>query len=87
MFYNVKNQMEKHLLISLVGVTLIFSVILTILVANFQSKAKYTIYAADHIYHTNQFNVSGNTIYFRDIDKTNVCINGNYTLIYETQEK
>ncbi len=49
--------------------------------------SKYTIYAADHVYHTNEFNVSGNTIYFRDVNKKNVCINGNYTLIYETEEK
>lgn len=45
--------------------------------------AKYTIYAADRVYHCNQFNVTGRTIYFRDTNKKNVCINGDYTLIYE----
>ena len=45
--------------------------------------AKYTIYAADRVYHCNQFNVAGRTIYFRDTNKKNVCINGDYTLIYE----
>lgn len=48
--------------------------------------AKYTIYAADKLYYCNEFNVSGNTIYFKDLRKKNVCINGNYTLIYETEE-
>ena len=45
--------------------------------------AKYTVYAADRIYHCNQFNVSGRTIYFTDTNKKNICINGDYTLIYE----
>lgn len=45
--------------------------------------AKYTIYAADRVYKCNQFNVSGRTIYFKDVNKKNVCINGDYTLIYE----
>lgn len=49
--------------------------------------SKYTIYAADKVYHCNEFQVSGNTIYFKDIRKKNVCINGNYTLIYETEDK
>lgn len=48
---------------------------------------KYTVYAADKVYYCNEFNVSGNTIYFKDSHKKNVCINGNYTLIYETEEK
>ena len=48
--------------------------------------AKYTIYAADKVYYCNEFNVSGNTIYFKDNRKKNVCINGNYTLIYETED-
>jgi hypothetical protein len=51
------------------------------------TKSKYTIYAADKVYHCNEFQVSGNTIYFRDSRKKNVCINGNYTLIYETEYK
>ena len=50
-------------------------------------KTKYTIYAADKVYHCNQFDVTGNTIYFKDVNKKNVCINGNYTLIYETEDK
>lgn len=50
-------------------------------------KSKYTIYAADKVYHCNEFQVSGTTIYFRDTNKKNVCINGNYTLIYETEDK
>lgn len=50
-------------------------------------QSKYTIYAADKVYHCNEFNVSGNTIYFKDSRKKNVCINGNYTLIYETEDK
>ena len=50
-------------------------------------KSKYTIYAADKVYHCNEFVVSGTTIYFRDTNKKNVCINGNYTLIYETEDK
>jgi hypothetical protein len=45
--------------------------------------AKYTIYAADRVYHCNQFNVAGRTIYFQDTNKKNICINGDYTLIYE----
>lgn len=46
---------------------------------------KFIIYAADRRYETNQFNVSGKTIYFSDArTKHNVCINGEYTLIYET---
>lgn len=46
---------------------------------------KYIIYAAERRYETNEFNVSGNTIYFKDArSKHNVCINGQYTLIYET---
>jgi hypothetical protein len=49
--------------------------------------SKYVIYAADRVYRCNEFQVSGNTIYFKDIHKKNVCINGNYTLIYETEGK
>lgn len=46
---------------------------------------KYIIYAADRRYEANEFNVSGKTIYFKDArSKHNVCINGEYTLIYET---
>lgn len=48
------------------------------------STVKYTIYAADKTYHANEFTVTGNTIYFRDcVNNKNVCINGQYTLIYE----
>jgi hypothetical protein len=48
---------------------------------------KYVIYAADKVYYCNEFTVTGNTIYFRDSRKKNVCIHGNYTLIYETEDK
>lgn len=76
---------KKTLIVSML-VSLILTIIIVTL-ANFAPKSKYTIYAAEHIYHTNEFNISGNTIYFRDVNKKNVCINGNYTLIYETEEK
>lgn len=52
-----------------------------------EKPAKYTIYAANKIYYCNEFQVTGNTIYFRDTEKRNVCINGNYTLIYEREEE
>lgn len=67
------------------GMLLITFVTFVKLISLFTSNepAKYTIYAADRIYHCNQFNVSGRTIYFRDTNKKNVCINGDYTLIYE----
>lgn len=48
---------------------------------------KYVIYAADKVYRCNEFQVSGTTIYFKDSRNKNVCINGNYTLIYETEDK
>ena len=71
------------------AVTLMLMVTFIRMVALFISHApnyKYTIYAADKVYHCNQFNVTGNTIYFKDVAKKNVCINGNYTLIYETKD-
>jgi hypothetical protein len=51
------------------------------------TKTKYVVYAADKVYRCNEFRVSGNTIYFKDSRKKNICINGNYTLIYETEDK
>lgn len=48
-----------------------------------QTNGKYVISAANRTYYTNQFTVTGNTIYFQDVDKKNVCITGQYTLIYE----
>ena len=49
-------------------------------------ESKYTIYAAEKTYHCNQFVVTGRTIYFKDVNGKNVCINGEYTLIYETKD-
>ncbi len=49
--------------------------------------SKYIIYAADKKYHANEFTVTGRTIYFKDcLSNKNVCINGEYTLIYEKSE-
>lgn len=75
------------------GILFVFGLIAVVsfirLIALFvpNTKAKYVIYAADKVYYCNEFQVSGTTIYFRDSRKKNVCINGNYTLIYETEDK
>lgn len=45
--------------------------------------SKYKVYAADQVYYTNKFQITGNTIYFSDIYGKNVCIVQNFTLIYE----
>lgn len=92
---NLKKQLNyKHMTpfkkTILSAVLLMILVTLVRIVALFISQTpnyKYTIYAADKVYHCNQFDVSGNTIYFKDVNKKNVCINGNYTLIYETEDK
>lgn len=48
-------------------------------------EAKYIIYAGNRTYYADNFQTFGRTIYFRDIHKKNVCITGEYTLIYETE--
>lgn len=73
-----------------VGVMLIIANLIIIGVGintSIKTKGKYVVYAANRTYYCNEFQVSGTTIYFRDSNKKNVCINGNYTLIYETEDK
>jgi len=73
-----------------VGVMLIIANLIIIGVGintSIKDKGKYVVYAANRTYYCNEFQVSGTTIYFRDSRKKNVCINGNYTLIYETEDK
>ncbi len=73
-----------------VGVMLIIANLIIIGVGistSIKNKGKYVVYAANRTYYCNEFQVSGTTIYFRDSNKKNVCINGNYTLIYETEDK
>ena len=50
-----------------------------------RDKAKYQIYAVGRYWDTNHFQVSGNTVYFTSTDGKNVCIVGDYTLIYERE--
>jgi len=52
-----------------------------------EPRAKYTVYAAGRHYSCNQFQITGNTIYFTDTEHHNVCISGQFTLIYETQNE
>ena len=73
-----------------VGIMLIIANLIIIGVGintSIKNKGKYVIYAANRTYYCSQFHVSGNTIYFKDSNKKNVCINRNYTLIYETEDK
>lgn len=65
--------------------TLFMLFIVVFEMVNSTKPAKYIIYAADRRFEANQFNVCGRTIYFKDVrTNNNVCINGEYTLIYET---
>ncbi len=48
-----------------------------------RDSGKYIIYAAQRTYRTNNFQTYGRTIYFKDVNNKNVCITGDYTLIYE----
>lgn len=50
-------------------------------------RGKYRIYAAGQAWSTNHFQVSGNTVYFTSTDDKNVCIVGDYTLIYERESE
>jgi len=50
-------------------------------------KSKYIVYAHENKYYCNKFTVTGNTIYFTDVYGKNVIINGQYTLIFEEDEK
>jgi len=77
----------KKGIVFVIGLIIVVSFIRLIAIFVPNPQTKYTIYAADKVYHCNEFQVSGNTIYFRDTRKKNVCINGNYTLIYETEDK
>jgi hypothetical protein len=73
-----------------VGMVLIIANLIIIGVGvrtSIKNRGKYVVHAANRTYYCNEFQVSGTTIYFRDTDKKNVCINGNYTLIYETEDK
>lgn len=77
----------KKGIVFVIGLLIVVSFIRLIALFVPNPQTKYTIYAADKVYHCNEFQVSGNTIYFKDTRKKNVCINGNYTLIYETEDK
>jgi cbb3-type cytochrome oxidase cytochrome c subunit len=77
----------KKGIVFVIGLIIVVSFIRLIALFVPNPQTKYTIYAADKVYHCNEFQVSGNTIYFKDTRKKNVCINGNYTLIYETEDK
>jgi hypothetical protein len=77
----------KKGLIFVMGVMLVVTFVRMVALFIPSTDSKYIIYAADKVYRCNEFQVSGNTIYFKDIHKKNVCINGNYTLIYETEDK
>lgn len=70
--------------IVLAPLALFVGLILLFVEANSQ-EGKYTIYAANKTYHTDNFQTAGQTIYFRDVHKKNVCITGQYTLIYEKE--
>lgn len=70
--------------IFVMGVIIVITFVRVVSIFIPNTDSKYVIYAADKVYRCNEFQVSGNTIYFKDIHKKNVCINGNYTLIYET---
>ena len=50
-------------------------------------EGKYHIYTANKHYTCNHFQISGSTIYFTDVNGNNVCISGDFTLIYETENK
>ncbi len=77
--------MEKRLMLLFSSAVLLVITFVTVIVFMIFSdpSGKYTIYAADRVYYCNQFQVAGRTIYFKDTDDKNVCINGDYTLIYE----
>lgn len=51
-----------------------------------ETGGKYHVYAAGKHYQCNHFQVSGKTIYFADTHGNNVCIVGDYTLVYERNE-
>ena len=70
--------------IVIVPVGFVIGIIYLIYEANLP-EGKYTIYAANKTYHADNFQTFGRTIYFRDKHKKNVCITGEYTLIYETE--
>jgi hypothetical protein len=77
----------KKGLVFVMGILLVVTFVRMIALFIPNPKSKYVIYAADKVYYCNEFQVSGTTIYFRDSRKKNVCINGYYTLIYETEDK
>lgn len=77
----------KKLIVFVLALMIVVTFIRMIALFVPNTKTKYTIYAADKVYHCNEFVISGTTIYFKDSRKKNVCINGEYTLIYETEDK
>ena len=75
------NPLREMMIVTALAVTLIVGVIIA--GACTYKKTKYKIYAASSTYYCNHFTISGNTIYFTDVDGDSVFINGNYTLVYE----
>lgn len=65
-------------------VALFIGMILLFVEAN-SREAKYIIHAANKTYYADNFQTFGRTIYFKDVHDKNVCVTGEYTLIYEKE--
>lgn len=78
-------QQSLNTIMYLVLAFIVFFIILCTTVLT-EPRGKYVIKAGERTYYCNKFTVTGNTIYFTDVNKSNVCISGQYTLIYEKKE-